>query len=135
MKNWQFDVEQFRKNWDRPIEVPARQVLPEPVEVKKDRELPVDPPKRELPRKFVRVAPPVDPFPEAHGLLGRIRGFAKADLGKYETKLAPFFAETEELIARMEKASPEERKDLRAELDRVLGELEDMLALFSGIGW
>lgn len=118
MDRWRFDLDQIRKNWER------------------EGDLPTNP----MPQKFARVEAPRDPYAEAATLLGRVRVLAKAELPAREATLAPFFDEAAGIIERLSgkpvegDPRPLDKKALRADLDRVLGDVEDMLALFSGIG-
>lgn len=120
MERWSFDLDQIRKNWEREADLPSNP----------------------LPRKFARVEVPSDPYQEADGLLVRVRALAGAELGAQAAVLAPFFDEAAGLIrglsprpeAEKTEGKPPDKEKLRAELARVLGDIEDMLALFSGIG-
>lgn len=93
-----------------------------------------------LPSRFAQVEAARDPYPDAQALLVRVRGLAHRQLAAHEPILAPFLNETEEIIQRLAakpgegEGPPVDRKKLRADLDRALGDLEDMVALWSGIG-
>lgn len=116
MEPWRFDLEQIRRNWQQ------------------DAALPSDP----LPQKFARVEAPGEPYEQAAALLGRVRALARVELSAHEPTLRPFFEEAAKLIGLLSSESgegePKDKAALRAELDEVLGHLEDMLALLRGIG-
>ncbi|MFT3765642.1 MAG: hypothetical protein QM820_09020 [Minicystis sp.] len=116
MERWRFDLDKIRRNWERDADLPSNA----------------------LPQKFARVEAPRDPYPEAEALLGRVRTLVRAEVPAYEAALTPFLDEVQGLVRRLATKPGEgetvDRKALHAELDRVLGDVEDMLALYSGIG-
>jgi hypothetical protein len=89
--------------------------------------------------RFGRVGVPLDPYPEAQALLARVRTLANRQLAPQEPLLAHFFDQTGGIIQRLaakpgEGEKPPDKDKLRQELDRALGDLEDMVALWSGVG-
>ncbi len=96
-------------------------------------------PRGAMPSRFARVEAPRDPYPEAQALLVRVRALVHRRLAAHEPVLAPFLDEAAEILQRLaakpgEGEVPVDKKKLRANLDRALGDLEDMAALWSGIG-
>jgi hypothetical protein len=100
-------------------------------------------PRASLPSRFAGVEVPRDPYPEAQMLLGRVRALVRRQFAAQEPLLAPFLDEAAEIIQLLAakpaepvegEAPPVDKKKLRTDLDRALGDLEDMAALWSGIG-
>ena len=97
-------------------------------------------PRAMLPSRFARIEAPRDPYPEAQALLVRVRALAHLKLAAHEPILAHFFDETAGIIQRLAakpgegESPPVDKKKLRTDLDRALGDLEDMVALWSGVG-
>jgi hypothetical protein len=99
------------------------------------------PPQRSaMPSRFAQVEAPRDPYPAAQTLLVRVRTLVHRQLTAYEPLLAPFLDEAEQIIQSLAakpgggESPPVDKKQLRTDLDRTLGDLEDMIALWSGIG-
>lgn len=118
MDRWRFDLDQIRRNWER------------------DAALPENP----LPQKFARVEPPRDPLREAEALIERVRVLVRAEVPAHEAALAPFFDEAADIVRRLGikpgegEGPPPDKAALLADLDHVIADVEDMLALFTGIG-
>jgi hypothetical protein len=109
---WQFDLDQIRKNWERATDLPPD----------------------EMPAKFAAVEPPRDPYQAARELLARVRVLASEEIQRHGRALTPFFDQVEELIRRQEATADAKAKaEIRVDLDKALGDLEDLLALFGGL--
>jgi hypothetical protein len=97
---------------------------------------------RAMPSRFAQVEAPRDPYPDAQAMLSRVRGLVQRELRAREPIVRPFLDEAEGIIQRLaakpgegdEESPPVDKKKLRADLDKALGDLEDMIALWSGIG-
>jgi hypothetical protein len=99
----------------------------------------LDPPRTTLPSRFTGIQAPIDPYPEAQALLTRVRTLAHRQLTAHEPLLSPFFDETTQILQGLAEkpgegqGPPADKKKLRTELDRALGDLEDLVALWSGV--
>jgi hypothetical protein len=97
---------------------------------------------RAMPSRFAQVEAPRDPYPDAQAMISRVRGLVQRELRPHEPIVRPFLDEAEGIIQSLaakpgegdEGSPPVDKKKLRADLDKALGDLEDMIALWSGIG-
>jgi hypothetical protein len=117
----EFDLVRLRHNWDRAAE----------------------PPTPRLPPRLAIVEAPHDPYPEAARLLDRIDRSIEREFVEKMPALRVFMAEARALFARLEgtrapSTDPggprEDPAKLRAELQKVLFDLEDLLEVALGIG-
>lgn len=111
MSNWTFDLDQIRKNWDRAAEQPPAR----------------------LPDKYAKVETPKEPYKEARAVLERVQSMIFTDLEKHRNELSPFFDRVTEAMNNLEGAGADKGGELRAELERAIADLEDMIAVFGQI--
>jgi hypothetical protein len=158
MERWTFDLNRIRKNWERasaPPEVTAEKLCPScgtelprgqssPEKIAPTATASASPRVPDLPRtirsRLARVEVPRDAYPDAQALLVRIRGLVHRQLADHEPILLTFLDEAEKIVERLAappgegESPPVDKKQLRADLERAIGDLEDMIALWSGIG-
>lgn len=106
-----FDVARLKRNWDRATSAP-------PVA---------------LPERIATVPQVRDPLPEAARLLERIGVLTRLEFSAHEDRLRPFLAEASRLLAELG-ARSESPSELRAQLLKVLADLEDLYEVYSGTG-
>jgi hypothetical protein len=119
MARFELDLDQIRKNWELAETLPAPDAAEE------------------------RQRPSLPSRTEAAGeLLQRIRGLARAEVGPRWPSVAPFFDEADRLIRLLASSPPEggppgaappDPKALRSRLSTVLMDLEDLLAVYTGM--
>ena len=115
-----FDLERVRRNWDRAA---GSTVVP-------------------LPARFADVPAARDPYPEARRILDRLSVLCRAEFPRQAPKLAPFLAEASTLLGQLvasaaSGAGAEATADpapLRADLQKVLDDLQDLCEVYAGIG-
>jgi hypothetical protein len=93
--------------------------------------------------RFLRLEAPLDPYPEARRLLDSIGLAIERDFVDQRRGLHLFLNEARALLERLAPTdapldapslSPKEASSVRAELSRVLADIEDLLEVSAGIG-
>ncbi len=102
------DLEKVRKNWERASVVYGGNDGPPTV-----------------------ITEVVDPIRAGHETLARIRALVTVEYAKHRDVLMPFLDRAAELIDAMRTAERKEEERIRAELEQLLNDVEDLLEVYS----